>query len=125
HGLISVPFRKIAAGATKLAAGDLQQRFPISGDEEIAALGNSLNTMAQNLNARMEELTEGKQRLEMIVGAMTEGVIVLNNEGRITLANASVSNVVDTDRDLIGKTTLEILRNPDLDKVSMNDFTDD
>ena len=64
--------------------------LPISGDEEIAALGNSLNTMAEHLNARMHELTEGKQRLEMIVGAMSEGVMVLDSAGRITLTNRAL-----------------------------------
>lgn len=120
HGLISVPLRNIAAGARKLAGGDLQQRLPISGDEEIAALGNSLNIMAENLSARMQELTEGKQRLEMIVGAMTEGVMVLDGDGRVTLTNESIRNLLETDRELTGKTPLEILRRPELENAVRN-----
>src|SRR5207249_1160590 len=115
HGLISVPLRNIAIGARKLAAGNLQQRLPISGDEEIAALGNSLNTMAENLNARMQELTDGKQRLEMIVAAMTEGVLVLDRQGRITLTNASIRTILETERDLTGMTLLEVSRRPELE----------
>jgi two-component system, OmpR family, phosphate regulon sensor histidine kinase PhoR len=117
RGLISVPLREIAAGAQKLASGNLQQRLPISGDEEIAALGNSLNTMAENLSEQMHELTDGKQRLEMIVGAMTEGVVVLDREGRITLTNSSIGTILATDRDLIGKTLLEVFRRPDLENA--------
>jgi len=120
HGLISVPLRNIAIGARKLAAGNLQQRLPISGDEEIAALGNSLNTMAENLNARMQELTDGKQRLEMIVAAMTEGVLVLDRQGRITLTNASIRTILETERDLTGMTLLEVSRRPELEKASRN-----
>jgi two-component system, OmpR family, phosphate regulon sensor histidine kinase PhoR len=118
HGLISVPLRNIAIGARKLAAGDLQQRLPISGDEEIAALGNSLNTMAENLEARMRDLTDGKQRLEMIVAAMTEGVLVLDREGRITLTNASIRSILETERDLTGMTLLEVLRRPELEEAA-------
>ena len=88
--------------------------------EEIAALGNSLNTMAENLSARMQELTEGKQRLEMTVAAMTEGVLVLDCEGRITLTNASIRNILETDRDLTGKTLLEVLRRPELENAARN-----
>ena len=101
--LITQPLRRIAQASQKLAAGDLQQRLPISGDEEIAALGNSLNAMAEHLSARMYELTEGKQRLEMIVGAMSEGVMVLDNAGRITLTNKALRNAMETGRDLTGK----------------------
>jgi two-component system, OmpR family, phosphate regulon sensor histidine kinase PhoR len=120
HGLISVPLRNIANGARKLAAGNLQQRLPISGDEEIAALGNSLNTMAENLNARMQELTDGKQRLEKIVAAMTEGVLVLDREGRITLTNASIQSILATERNLVGMTLLEVSRRPELEKAARN-----
>src|SRR6185436_7963369 len=81
-GLISKPLREIAAASKKLAAGDLGQRLPITGDEEIAALGTSLNRMAQNLNARMVELSEGKQRLESILEAMRDGVMVLDRNAR-------------------------------------------
>ena len=118
--LISRPLREIATASRKLAAGDLQQRLPISGDEAIAALGNSLNTMAEHLSARMQELTEGKQRLEMIVGAMSEGVMVLDNAGRITLTNRSLRDALETDRDLTGKTPFDVLRRPQLENAVRN-----
>jgi two-component system phosphate regulon sensor histidine kinase PhoR len=117
RGLISSPLQEMAVAARKLAAGDLQQRLPISGEEEIAALGNSLNTMADNLNARMQELSEDKQRLELIVSAMSEGVMVLDSAGRIALTNRSVRNVLETDRNLIGKTPFDVLRRPEIDNV--------
>jgi two-component system phosphate regulon sensor histidine kinase PhoR len=117
HGLISRPLREIARISRKLASGDLRQRLPISGDEEIAALGNSLNTMAQNLSDRMEELTEGKQRLELIVSAMSQGVIVLGSNGQISLANRAVRGMLENDRDPIGKTLLEVFRKPELENA--------
>ena len=118
--LITQPLRRIAQASQKLAAGDLQQRLPISGDEEIAALGNSLNAMAEHLSARMYELTEGKQRLEMIVGAMSEGVMVLDNLGRITLTNKALRNAIDTDRDLTGITPFDVFRRPQLESAVRN-----
>jgi two-component system, OmpR family, phosphate regulon sensor histidine kinase PhoR len=117
HGLISRPLREISRISRKLASGDLRQRLPISGDEEIAALGNSLNTMARNLSDRMEELTEGKQRLELIVGAMSQGVIVLGGNGQISLANRAVRGMLENDRDPIGKTLLEVFRKPELENA--------
>ena len=116
-GLVSRPLREIAAASRKLAAGNLDQRLPITGDEEIAALGASLNTMAQNLSARMRELSEGKRRLELILEAMQQGVMVLDRKGRVSLTNSSMVRVLETDRDLTGRTPLEVFRRPELESA--------
>jgi two-component system phosphate regulon sensor histidine kinase PhoR len=114
-GLISRPLRNIASASKKLAAGDLDQRLPITGDEEIAALGTSLNSMAQTLSARMVELSEGKQQLESILQAMHDGVMVLDQDARVLLTNNSIAEIVGTGRDFIGKTALEVFRRPELE----------
>ena len=115
--LILRPLHQISAVSRKLAAGNLDERLPITGDEEIAALGTSLNTMAQVLGARMQALSDGKQQLELILEAMGQGVMVLDRSGRITLTNSAVLRVLGTDRDLIGKTPLEVLRRPELENA--------
>ena len=115
--LILRPLHQISAVSRKLAAGNLDERLPITGDEEIAALGTSLNTMAQVLGARMQALSDGKQQLELILEAMGQGVMVLDPSGRITLTNSAVLRVLGTDRDLIGKTPLEVLRRPELENA--------
>ena len=116
-GLVSRPLREISAASKKLAAGNLDLRLPISGDEEIAALGTSLNTMSQNLSGKMTELSQGKQRLESILEAMGQGVMVLDRSGRIILTNTSIGALLDTDRSLTGKTPLEVFRNPNLENA--------
>jgi two-component system phosphate regulon sensor histidine kinase PhoR len=113
--LVARPLHEIAVASRKLAAGDLEQRLPITGDEEIAALGTSLNTMAQNLTRQIHELSDGKQRLEHILEAMRQGVMVLDRSGRVTLTNTSMRKTLGTDRDLSGKTPLEIFRRPELE----------
>lgn len=65
---VSRPIREIAQGAHRLAAGDLRSRLPTTGDDEVAALGSALNSMAESLSAKIHELSEGKQRLETMLG---------------------------------------------------------
>src|SRR5262245_5481883 len=88
--LISKPLKHISLVSKSLAAGNLDQRLPITGDEEIATLGTSLNTMAHVLNSRLQALSDGKQQLELILEAMGQGVMVLDGDGRITLTNTSL-----------------------------------
>src|SRR5207248_4753862 len=59
----------------------------------------------------------GKQRLEHILEAMGQGVMVLDRSGRVTLTNTSTRSVLDTERDLTGKTPLEIFRRPELENA--------
>ncbi|HEY2384961.1 MAG TPA: ATP-binding protein [Terriglobia bacterium] len=113
--IVARPLRRISVVSRKLAAGHLDQRLPITGDEEIAALGTSLNTMAQTLSGKIQALSDGKQQLELILEAMEQGVMVLDREARITLTNSSLRRVLGTDRDLSRRTTLEVVRRPELD----------
>jgi two-component system phosphate regulon sensor histidine kinase PhoR len=117
HELVSRPLHEVADASRKLAAGDLEQRLPITGDEEIATLGTSLNTVAQNFARQIHELADGKQRLEHILEAMGEGVMVLDRSGRVTLTNTSLRRILETTRDLTGKTPLEIFRRPELENA--------
>jgi two-component system phosphate regulon sensor histidine kinase PhoR len=113
--VVARPLRRISIVSRKLAAGHLDQRLPITGDEEIAALGTSLNTMAQTLSEKINALSDGKQQLELILEAMKQGVMVLDRDARITLTNTSLRRVLETDRDLSRKTPFEVLRRPELD----------
>ncbi len=115
--LISRPLHEISAVSRKLAAGNFEHRLPITGDEEIAALGTSLNTMAQTLSAKIQALSDGKQQLELILEAMGQGVMVLGRDGRVTLTNSAIRKILETDRDLSGKTPLEAFRRPELDNA--------
>src|SRR3989442_7193173 len=117
HVLVLRPLHRISLVSRKLASGNLDERLPIAGDEQIAALGTSLNTMAQALSARMQALSDEKQQLELILAAMGQGVMVLDHDGRITLANSSLLRVLGTDRDLAGKTPLEVFRRPELENA--------
>jgi two-component system, sensor histidine kinase LadS len=53
------PIEQISAAARRISARDLTARAPVKGDEEIAALGEAINHMADELksHARTDELT--------------------------------------------------------------------
>lgn len=50
------PVQQVAAASTRIAAGDLTQRVPVEGDDELAELGRSFNAMSSALaEARRRE----------------------------------------------------------------------
>ncbi|MFE5672471.1 MtrAB system histidine kinase MtrB [Agromyces sp. NPDC056523] len=52
------PIQAVAATSRRLAAGDLGVRLPVRGEDELAALAESFNGMADTLQARIGELAE-------------------------------------------------------------------
>lgn len=112
---VSVPLSELFTTIQKMSDGDLQQRVPVKGDAEVAELLRAANVMARNLGNTEKQLREARGDVASFVDAMTEGVITLDSGGRITLANRAFSRMIGTDRELEGKTTLDIFRNPALE----------
>ena len=55
---VVTPVRMAAGISERLAAGRLQERLKVSGEDDIARLGESFNKMAQNLQVKIQQLEE-------------------------------------------------------------------
>jgi two-component system phosphate regulon sensor histidine kinase PhoR len=112
---VATPLSELFTAIQKVGDGDLQQRVPVKGDAEVSELVRATNTMLRNLGGTEKQLRESQRKVDSFVDAMTEGVMLLDAGGRITLANRAFSRMIGSDRDLSGKTMLDIFRNPELE----------
>jgi len=55
---VVTPVRMAAGIAERLAAGRLQERMEVTGEDDIARLGESFNKMAQNLQSKIQQLED-------------------------------------------------------------------
>ncbi|WP_443054268.1 MtrAB system histidine kinase MtrB [Streptomyces sp. IBSBF 2435] len=55
---VVTPVRMAARIAERLAAGRLQERMHVTGEDDIARLGESFNKMAQNLQVKIQQLED-------------------------------------------------------------------
>jgi two-component system sensor histidine kinase MtrB len=55
---VVTPVRMAAGISERLAAGRLQERMKVTGEDDIARLGESFNKMAQNLQLKIQQLVE-------------------------------------------------------------------
>jgi len=111
---VSMPLSDLSSAIQKIGDGDLSQRVPIRGDREIAELLRATNSMARQLSDTGRQLRDARGKVESFVNAMTEAVLLLDGGGRVTLANRAFSKMIASDRDILGMTTLDIFRNPEL-----------
>ena len=70
-GTLARPLREVAEAAERISAGDLQQRVVVSRTTELVSLGDSINTMSDNIQRTIGELREHRDHLAELVAART------------------------------------------------------
>jgi len=55
---VSAPIIEAAETSERLAAGELEVRLPVHGEDELASLGRSFNAMADSIQSQIKELAE-------------------------------------------------------------------
>ncbi len=111
---ITRPIKELTRTAQVMASGDLSPRIRRYPPHEIGELGRVFDTMADNLQKQMADLTRAHDRQEAILRGMEEGVMLTDREGRITLANRALVKLLGLGLSPVGRTHTEVMRNPDL-----------
>ena len=115
--LTSRKLRHLTDAAGRMARGDLTIRTRPGGDDEVGALGRALDHLAATLTASIGELRSERDLLTSVLSSMNEGVLVVDADKRIVLANRALGTLLLLPRDASGKSVLQLIRNADLDKL--------
>jgi two-component system phosphate regulon sensor histidine kinase PhoR len=112
---VTRPVTEMQSIARRMAEGDFAQRVPISGTDEIAELGRTLNLMAEGLNEKIQDLEGERTKVAAILDSMVEGVIAIDPRGRILLVNHAARRIFDLGRDQVeGRPLLSIIRHKEI-----------
>jgi len=84
---IGGPVRSVAAGATRLAAGELSLRLPRGGPGEVGELTQAFNSMAEGLERNRTELETQNAQLRESEQLKSELVSIVSHEIRTPLAS--------------------------------------
>ena len=84
---IARPVRDVAAGATRVATGDLSIRLPEGGAAEIQQLTKAFNAMARSLEQGKRELETQNEQLRQSERLKSELVSIVSHELRTPLAS--------------------------------------
>lgn len=115
--LLTRPVRNLTQAALAMAGGDLEVHAPAQGTRETTELGRALNRLAKELLAAIEELRHERDLLASILDGMNEGVLVTDGEARIVLANRALRAMTLVGEGTIGKSVIEVIRNPALQQA--------
>ena len=105
----SRPLGELDEAARRIAAGDFSQPFGVRGTDEISHLGQTLHSMALQIEGQLIDLESERNHLQAVLHSMKEGVMVTDQEGRITAANPALSRIFNLESEPLGKNSLEVV----------------
>lgn len=104
------PIKEVTSKAERLAKGDFGQVIAVKSRDEVGQLTEMFNYLTVRLKSNIEEMAREKNKVETILTNMTDGIIAVDAEGIVILANPAVYNIFNISK--------EELLNRDFDSVS-------
>jgi signal transduction histidine kinase len=103
------PLTELGAAARRIAAGDFTARAELKSQDEIGDLGNAFNVMAEavaertlrleqtarEIEHRKNDLALERDRLAAVVHSMKDGLVLLDESGRVELSNEAASPLLE------------------------------
>ncbi len=110
------PIRELTIASKKISSGELGQKITIETRGEVGELAQAFNEMSSELKGLVDTISGDRARLATILDNMTDGVIMTDIEGNISLANDTARKLFnienETERPLI-----EVVRDHEMDEV--------
>ena len=114
---ISRPLDEIRLGAESIGKGNLSEKIPSSGLAEIDVLADTINRMADQLNERINIVTQQMDEQDALLSCMIESVFAVDTEKRLIKMNNSAQKLFNADTTAYGRNVMEVIRNSDLLEV--------
>ncbi|NOU36096.1 MAG: HAMP domain-containing protein [Kiritimatiellaceae bacterium] len=115
---ISKPLENIRQGAERFAAGDFSYRLRVLGSAEVGALAETMNQMAEQLEERLQTVSNERNQREAVLSSMVEGVLAVDTDGHIISLNKAAAqffNVFQPET-AAGRSIEEVFRNVKLQR---------
>ena len=92
------PIQRITLAARRMENGVYAERIPQLPSDEIGELGHALNSMSGRLLDVIRNLRKERDKLELIISGMSEGLIAIDNQWNIIHANTAFLELTELDR---------------------------
>ena len=94
---ITAPIAVLTKNANLMAKGRLDQKVTVRSNDEIGQLTRSFNTMAKELKKTIQESEEQRNKLEIVLHNMTDGILAFDENGQLIHINRSSYDMLDID----------------------------
>ncbi|MBF0590026.1 MAG: diguanylate cyclase [Magnetococcales bacterium] len=96
------PISAVTEAMGHMSSGNLDQKVPVIGKDELSVMATSFNRMSRKLKRTYVELDQEQNKLTTIILGAREGIVVSDKEGKVVLVNPAAEK-------LLGKTSEQII----------------
>jgi two-component system phosphate regulon sensor histidine kinase PhoR len=100
------------SAAKRYSLGDLTRPAPDYGDDDLGNVARAMDTAIHDLGHRVGTLERDRARMEAILASMIEGVLVVNEQGRLQLVNDAARRMLKLEKESIDRSYIEAIRHP-------------
>ncbi len=100
------------AAAKRYSLGDLTRPAPDYGDDDLGNVARAMDQAIRDLGRRVDTLERDRARMEAILASMIEGVLVVNEQGRLQLVNEAARRILKLEQGSLNHSYIEAIRHP-------------
>ena len=118
---INRQFQVLTNVAVAYSEGDFSARAPKGMDVESNLLGEALNKLADEIQDQVSEIHLEHNRLRVILGGMRDGLIAIDDLGKIVLINSVMSRILGFEiREVRGRYLSDVIKDSEIIELLMN-----
>ena len=91
---ITTPIVELTKRSEKLARGEFENVPTVPEKDELGILSNTFKYMSETLSKTLEEIAFEKDKLETVMGYMSDGIIAFDAEGKIIVINQAAKKLL-------------------------------
>lgn len=99
---------RVRAAIASAGGANAAERVPVEG------LAGSVGRLARELERSVSHLAQERRRQEAVLDALDEAVLALGPDGRLTMANAAATLLLELPAAALGRPLVELVRTPPL-----------
>ncbi len=104
----------LSMAARRIGRGDFVSSIPVHSKDEVGNLARLMEQLSTRLEQQLQLLESERNHLTTVLNSMSEGVLVIDKDGRIAGVNPALRGMLDVDGETTGRSPLEVIRNADL-----------
>ena len=107
---ITKPIEEVTKGAETMSRGQFEASIAVRGRDEIGQLAQMFNLLGSRLRGTLDEIEEEKAKLETVLNSMTDGVIAVDPQNMVELANPAAARFLAADTaSLVGSPVEDVM----------------
>jgi PAS domain S-box-containing protein len=106
------PLHQLTSATSRIAAGDLDSTVPVHSRDEIGALAESFNRMAERLRelrrSDLGQVVLARQMTEAAIDSLYDPVLVTDGEGKVTKLNRAAERLFGPEASAVGRPIAQV-----------------